>query len=889
MNSDVNGRPCTKKSSRVPLLGGLGSGLAATALGGLAAYYFFIPPIGSLTITTLGDAVALALFCFIGAFMSVIAHRLRQARAEQIKREHEQRLATTLASIGDAVIATDVAGRITFMNPVAESLTGWNRGDASMKPVAEIFKIVNNQTRSEVESPVTKVLRQGMVIGLANHTILIRKDGKEVPIDDSDAPIRDKDGNTTGVVLVFRDITERKAAEEMLHQKEAELGEAQRLAHLGSWYWDASTDVTTGSDELLHIYGFDPQRQLMPNFREQRGRCYPVEDWERVNAAVERTMQTGVGYELDVTALRPDGQTIQVTTRSEVIRDAEGHMKGLRGTVQDITERRQAELALRDSEQRLRFHLENSPLAVVEWDSNYVVTTWSTEAERLFGWKAEETVGKRIDALNMIYEDDVPIVARTMERLSGGLERTVLSSNRNYTKSGSVIDCTWYNSVLLDGQGDMASVMSLVLDITARKAAEEALRKAHDELEERVQERTSELQQAYQKLKEEIEQREQLEAQLRQAQKMEALGTLSGGIAHDFNNILAAIIGFGELLQGHVGKDGRDQRHVKRVLEAALRGREVVKQLLAFSRKAEAEKKPLLLSTIVKETLKLLSATTPTTIAIRTSIAHESGLILADPIQIHQVLVNLCTNAVYAMRERGGSLDIDLSCVTVSPSDGNQHGMGPGPYMKLTVRDTGTGISPEIMDRIFDPFFTTKNVGEGTGLGLSVVHGIVKQSNGSITVEGEPGKGSAFTVYFPKIAGEEGTGTSDDTMIPTGTERILFVDDEEALMEMGEGILAELGYEVTSRTSSREALSLLKQDPFRFDLVITDQTMPDMTGIELAREVLALRADMPIIMCTGFSHLVDDSKAKAAGIRAFAMKPLTKREIARTARKVLDT
>jgi CheY-like chemotaxis protein len=251
--------------------------------------------------------------------------------------------------------------------------------------------------------------------------------------------------------------------------------------------------------------------------------------------------------------------------------------------------------------------------------------------------------------------------------------------------------------------------------------------------------------------------------------------------------------------------------------------------------------------------------------------------------------VNLCTNAVYAMRERGGSLDIDLSCVTVSPSDGNQHGMGPGPYMKLTVRDTGTGISPEIMDKIFDPFFTTKNVGEGTGLGLSVVHGIVKQSNGSITVESEPGKGSAFTVYFPKIAGEEETGTSDDTMIPTGTERILFVDDEEALMEMGEEILAELGYEVTSRTSSREALSLLKQDPFRFDLVITDQTMPDMTGIELAREVLALRADMPIIMCTGFSHLVDDSKAKAAGIRAFAMKPLTKREIARTARKVLDT
>ena len=214
--------------------------------------------------------------------------------------------------------------------------------------------------------------------------------------------------------------------------------------------------------------------------------------------------------------------------------------------------------------------------------------------------------------------------------------------------------------------------------------------------------------------------------------------------------------------------------------------------------------------------------------------------------------------------------------------------MEPGLYMRLLVRDTGMGMPPDIVDKIFDPFFTTKKLGEGTGLGLSVVHGIVRQSDGYITVTSEPGKGTAFTVYFPKITREPAADTVGDDELPTGDERILFVDDEAALVEMGEEILAGLGYEVTSRMSSREALSLLKKDPSRFDLVITDQTMPDMTGIELAKQVLALRPGMPLIMCTGFSHTVDAGTAKAAGVRAFAMKPLTRKEIARTIRDVLD-
>jgi CheY-like chemotaxis protein/two-component sensor histidine kinase len=322
-------------------------------------------------------------------------------------------------------------------------------------------------------------------------------------------------------------------------------------------------------------------------------------------------------------------------------------------------------------------------------------------------------------------------------------------------------------------------------------------------------------------------------------------------------------------------------------MEAAIRGRELVRQMLTFSRKTEHEKKPVRLSSVVKESVRLLRAAVPSSINIRVDVASESGFILADTVQIQQVLMNLCTNAAHAMSEKGGTLDIKLDDFSPGPSR-NDFGIPPGHYMRLLVRDTGIGMPPDIMDKVFDPFFTTKGLGEGTGLGLSVVHGIVKQHDGYITVISEPGRGSTFTVYIPQVPEELETDAVSDDEIPTGSERILFVDDEEPLVEMGEDILAELGYEVTSRMNGREALELFRLDPSRFDLVITDQTMPEMTGIDLAKEIFAIRSDMPIIMCTGFSRLVDADKAMATGIKAFAMKPLTKREIAKTIRKALD-
>jgi nitrogen-specific signal transduction histidine kinase/CheY-like chemotaxis protein len=385
----------------------------------------------------------------------------------------------------------------------------------------------------------------------------------------------------------------------------------------------------------------------------------------------------------------------------------------------------------------------------------------------------------------------------------------------------------------------------------------------------------------------ESEERKQAEEQLRQVQKLEAIGTLTGGIAHDLNNILAAVMGFAERALGRVSEGTTEKACLEKVLEAGLRGRDLVRRMLTFSRKGEQEKKPLLISRVIEETVKLLRASIPSTIDIRMEIENGSGFVLADPVQMQQVIMNLCTNAAYAMRDGKGILQIELSDHTVAPSSGLD-GMKPGSYVKLVLRDTGGGIPADVIGRIFDPFFTTKPPGEGTGLGLSVVHGIVKSHDGSINVESEQGAGTSFTLCFPKVEKEQGCVDETDGPIPAGHERILLVDDEEALMRMGESTLTELGYEVTSRMNGREALALVAEDPSRFDVVITDVTMPEMTGVELTKEVLSIRADLPIIMYTGYSHLVDANVAKAAGARGFVMKPLTEREIAKAIRKVLD-
>lgn len=387
------------------------------------------------------------------------------------------------------------------------------------------------------------------------------------------------------------------------------------------------------------------------------------------------------------------------------------------------------------------------------------------------------------------------------------------------------------------------------------------------------------------------QERQKLESQLQQSQKMESIGTLAAGIAHDFNNILSPIYGYLELALLKLQNQPEVTGYLGEAHRAAIRARDLVKQILTFSRQDTEKQSPVEVHVIIKEALKLLRATIPSTIEIKQHIDPNCGYVLANPTQIHQVLMNLCTNAYHAMRDKGGVLGVSVTPLELSPRDflKNIH-LKPGPYLLLEVSDTGHGMDKKVMERIFEPYFTTKSQGEGTGMGLSVVHGIVKGHGGDITVYSEPGKGSSFHVYLPVI--ERASVQPVDmevSPLPTGTERILLVDDEESVAMVEKEMLLTLGYRVDTFSSPEKALAHFRENPGAYDLVITDMTMPKMTGDRLAQELMAIRPGLPVILCTGFSELINRESALDLGIRQFVTKPIMIGSFARTLRETLDT
>lgn len=563
-----------------------------------------------------------------------------------------------------------------------------------------------------------------------------------------------------------------------------------------------------------------------------------------------KTLSTGkvAVHELEDPAC---GRFLKVTTAPLV--DKAGNITGTVHVSSDITQRKKAEESLRKAEEILRALIEAAPVAIVLLDAGGKVMLWNPAAERMFGWREEEVIGRFHP---LIPEEER---AEFLEFLKGMFEgRTCgVKEVRRLCKDGSLLDVSLSISSVRDAGGGVIGSMGLFVDITERKQAEE--------------------------------ERKQLEAHLRQAQKMEAIGTLAGGIAHDFNNILAAILGFTELTIRSLPEESPLERNLLQVMKAGDRAKELVKQILTFSRQTDGKSMPVRVSSIVEEALKLLRASLPATIEIKTDIAADPGTVLADPIQIHQVLMNLCTNAAHAMEEKGGVMEVSLRAADLGaaavPSFPE---IGEGTYLELTVRDAGQGMDRATMERIFDPYFTTKQKGVGTGLGLAVVRGIVRSCGGAITVESEKGVGSAFHLFFPVTGGQAVSQPDIKEPAVGGTETILFVDDETALVDAGRQMLESLGYKVVGRSNAMEALDVFRAEPSKFDLVITDMTMPTMTGIDLAGELVTIRPGIAIILCTGYSENALPKDSMTVGIREYAMKPLLLNDLAGTIRRVLD-
>jgi signal transduction histidine kinase/ActR/RegA family two-component response regulator len=557
-------------------------------------------------------------------------------------------------------------------------------------------------------------------------------------------------------------------------------------------------------------------------------------------------------------------------------------------------QRRQAEEALRESRAKLEAALASMTEAIFIADGEGQFTDFNDAFVRYHRFQGKEECSKAIaecpNYIDAYFEDgtSAPIDMWAMPRALRG----ETGSNIDYMLRRKDTGETWWGSYsfgpIKDNDNRIVGAVVCAREITARKRMEEELRRSHDQLELRVQERTADLARANKELKEEIARREKAEQQLLQAQRLESIGTLTGGIAHDINNILGPIVINSEMALMDLPKESGVRNYLELILKSGLRGKDLVRQMLLFSRKSEKKQEVLPLSPLIKETFKLLRSSLPTTIHMRLILETESDAVYADPSQVQQVIINLCTNAAYAMRGTTGSIELSLQAITFGSTDLPEADMQPGDYLVLSVKDTGAGMEEEVRKRVFEPFFTTKPVGEGTGLGLSVVYGIVKSHRGRITVYSEPGRGSIFRVYLPKAETRVLEKAEAPKPIPKGKERILFVDDEEIIVKSVQNMLEHLGYNVTAAMDSEEALKLFSGKPSEFDLVMTDQTMPAMTGEDLGKELMRIRPDIPVILCTGYSDLISSEKAIAMGFRGFIMKPFTLRESAELVRRVLD-
>jgi len=656
-------------------------------------------------------------------------------------------------------------------------------------------------------------------------------------------PVLNRKGNLEYVVLQHYDITKRKRAEESLRESEKEHRSTLNNLLIGVVVHGSDTNILLNNPEATNILGLTHEQMLGKkaidpawNFLHEDSTIMEVEDYPV--SRVSSTKKTIHDYVLGIN--RPDRDYVTwVIVNAIPVFSNDNELEKIVVNFVDITSQKQAEKALQESEEKYRSMMESMKDPIYICSQDFRVEYMNPSMIQRTG---HDATGKKCFKALHDLDEKCPWCMHDEAQQPEYCEDDIVSpkDNRSYHVSSSPI---------VHGDGTI-SKMTVLRDTTDLK---------------------------------------KLETQLQQAQKMEAIGTLAGGIAHDFNNILGGIIGYAELAKMKAPEGSNVIAYLDKMINSSDRAADLIKQILTLSRQHKQKQRPVQVRHIAKEALDLLRATLPTTIEIRKDLAKDAGVVNADPTQMHQVIMNLATNAGHAMQKDGGVLEVTLANVELDDLSAEKHlDLAAGSYLRLTVSDTGHGMTAEIMERIFDPYFTTKDTGEGTGLGLSVAHGIVKTHGGTITVYSEPGEGTTFHVYLPLILEEEREKKESEGPLPTGNERILFIDDEEILLEIGGQILEQLGYEVVTKRSSVQALELFRAEPDRFDVVVTDMTMPHMTGDKLARQLMKIRPQIPIILCTGHSGLASEEKAEEIGIKAFVMKPLVMRSLAETVRKVLD-